>query len=117
MGRLSDVNIALFGGVAKEWGVAQRRVRLPVPFFGVLWEILDESRLKNPVKGGLFAWSRRVPGNFVGCARFLLGEYSNRAVVRHGDHECLLSRSLDVTVERDLFELDHAGLVSGVFKH
>ncbi len=49
-----DVNIAPFGGVAKEWGVAQRRVRLPMPLFGVPWEILDESRFKNPVKGGVF---------------------------------------------------------------
>jgi hypothetical protein len=46
-----------------------------------------------------------------------LGEYSDHAVVCRGDREGLLGRSLNATVERDLFELDHAGLVSGVLEH
>ncbi len=117
MGRLSGVYIAPFGGVAEEWCVVQRRVGSPVPFAGVPWEILDESCLKNPVQGGLFTWSRWVPGNFEGCAKFLLGEYSNRAVVRRGDREGLLSRNLNATIERDPFELDHTGFVSSVLEH
>jgi hypothetical protein len=38
-------------------------------------------------------------------------------VVRHRDREGLLSRSLNATVGRDIFEFDHAGLVSDVFEH
>jgi len=117
MGRLSGVYIAPFGGVAKEWCVAQRWVGSPVPFSRVPWEILDEPCFENPVQGGLFTWCRWVLDNFEGCPGFLLGEYSNRVVVRRRDREGLLSRSLNATVGRDIFEFDHAGLVSGVFEH
>ncbi len=117
MGRLSGVYIAPFGSVAEEWYVAQRRVGFPVPFTRVPWKILDEPCFKNPVQGGVFTWCRRVPSNFEGCARFLLGEYSNCAVVRRGDREGLLSRGLNAAIERDLFELDHVGLVSSVLEH
>jgi len=88
-----------------------------VPLAGVPWEILDEPCFKNLIQWGFFTWSRWVPGNFEGCARFLLAEYSNHAVVPRGDRDGLLGRGLDATVERGLFELDHAGLVSGVFEH
>ncbi len=88
-----------------------------MPLTRVPWEILDEPCFKNLVQGGLFTWCQRVPGNFEGCTKFLLGEYYNRAVVCCGDHESLLSRSLNATVDRDFFELYHAGLVSGVLEH
>ncbi len=88
-----------------------------MPLAWLPWEILDEPRFKNPVQWGLFTWSQRVPGDFEGCVRFLLGEYSNRAVVPRGDREGLLGHGLDATIERGLFELDRTGLISGVFEH
>jgi len=76
------------------------------------WTLFQKSS-----KGGLFTWCWRVLGNFEGCTRFFLWEYSNRAVIRHGDCESLLSHSLNVIIDRDLFEFYHAGLVSGVLEH
>jgi hypothetical protein len=77
VGCLSRVYIAPFGDVAEEWCVAQRWVGSPVPLARVPWEILDEPCFKIPVQGGLFTWCRRVPCNFEGYTRFILGEYSN----------------------------------------
>jgi len=69
--RLSCVYIAPFGGVAKEWCVAQRWVGSPVPLARVPWEILDEPCFKNPVRagflpgaGGSLATLRVAPGFF-----------------------------------------------------
>jgi len=65
---------------------------LPVPLSWVPWEVLNEACFKYPIQGGLLARRRRVPGDLEGCARFLLGEDSDWAVVNRGDREGLKSR-------------------------
>jgi hypothetical protein len=52
-----------------------------MPLSRVPREVLNESRIVDPVKMRFFARYRRVPGYFESGARAFLGEDSHRAIV------------------------------------